>query len=138
MTSILDTRDELYAALAATGLEIAAGPDRMPVPGVIVNPADPWVVSAGTMARAQRVAWEIVPVAGRVDAEGSLVLLAELIERAYRVLVQLPGWTTPSITAPRTILANGTDQRCAVLGMQRLIVIDVPGIVPMTPELLEV
>ena len=122
-TDLLATRDELYAACTAAGLQTAVSPARMAIPGVFIQPADPWIIPGPTLKRTQQlIAWEVVPIAGKADATGTLESLADLIAIAWGALIELPGWTTPRVSSTRLITANGIDGNLgAVFPMTRLI-----------------
>lgn len=98
---IYETRDALYAALAAAGLEVAkSGGQRAVIPGVIVAAGEPWIESAGVIGSRQRVTWRVQPIAGKIDAEATHQMLGELIERTWAALQPLygaGGWTVPTI-----------------------------------------
>jgi hypothetical protein len=120
---ILATRDQLLAALTTAGIETAyAAGERVPVPGVIMEPGDPWIDHAGVLRGAtQRISWNVAPVAGKSDAAGILDELAELIEATWAALASLVGgaggWTTPTVSAPRLRTVNGADHITADLPM---------------------
>jgi hypothetical protein len=120
---LLATRDELYAACTGAGLETATSAARMAIPGVFIQPADPWILPGPTLKRTQQlISWEIVPIAGRADADGTLEALAQLIATAWGALIELPGWTTPRVSSTRLITANGIEGHLgAVFPMTRLI-----------------
>lgn len=98
MSALLDGRAALLAALEAAAIATATSSGSFAAPCVIVEPGDPWTVPVRLPGRLSR--WRLTAVAGRADTEGSLELLADLVDQvdaALRVVdgLQLPSWSRP-------------------------------------------
>jgi hypothetical protein len=103
VSSLLASRTRILAALDAGEVRIATS-GRLSAPCVLIEPGDPWAEWARAPGRIYR--WRLTAIGGRADSEGSLLELAELVDKIDAALLapgasrstQLPTWAMPTDT----------------------------------------
>jgi hypothetical protein len=101
VSSLLASRTRILEALDAGGIRLATT-GRLAAPCVLIEPGDPWAAWERMPGRVYR--WRLTAIGGRADSEGSLLELAELVDKIDAALLggamtrstQLPSWAMPS------------------------------------------
>ena len=93
------SRTAIIGALDAGGIRTATG-GKFTAPCVVVEAGDPWAAVDLSMGRRRTARWKLTAIAGRVDSEGALEALADLVDSVDAALltiqgVQLPTWAKP-------------------------------------------
>ncbi len=120
MAGLLASRDQLYALLDAAGIQRdrGAGNRLGGIPGVAIRPSTTWLAPVTVRRGVWRVSWDVMAVAGKQDAEGTLAELADLIVRVWEAFRSTEGaWSPPAFAAPSLYAQDGVDHLAAVATM---------------------
>lgn len=112
MSSLVESRARLTAALEAGEVAWSTS-GAFAAPCVIVEPGDPWAEWARMPGRVYR--WRLTAVGGRADVDGSLELLAELVDKIDAALLATAGGASlPSWARPVSTMLGGVEYAATV------------------------
>lgn len=104
MSALLESRARILEAFAGAGIRTATT-GRLAAPCVIVEPGDPWTEPVRLPGRVAR--WRLTAVGGRSDSEGTLALLAELVDDVIDALRTIEGCQAPTFARPFDLAIEG-------------------------------
>ena len=129
--AVSTSRAALTAQLTAAGVRVAdsiTGPIASPC--AVITPGDPWLERqpAGMTGDVRRVRWRIVLVAGVLDADGTLALLEQMIDRTVPALVA-GRWEQPTsqVSAPHRLPHEGVTYLSCELIAGQLVTLAAPA-----------
>jgi hypothetical protein len=115
VSELLDSRARILAALEAGGIR-ASTSGRFAAPCVIVEPGDPWSEPVRMPGRVAR--WRLTAVGGRADSEGTLELLAGLVDGTNTALRTIDGCQAPTWARPFDLVLDGHPYGSSVATIQ--------------------
>jgi hypothetical protein len=115
VSELLASRTRILEALAAGGIRTATT-GKLAAPCVIVEPGDPWSEPVRMPGRVAR--WRLTAVGGRSDSEGTLALLADLVDGANAALRTLDGCQAPTWARPFDLVLDGVTYGSSVATIQ--------------------
>lgn len=93
------SRTRILDALEAGGVN-ASTTGQFSAPCVLVEAGDPWAAVDLSLGARRTGRWRLTLVAGKVDADGVLEALAELVDAVDAAILTVPGMQLPTWAVP--------------------------------------
>jgi hypothetical protein len=115
MSRALVDRERILEALNAADIRTATS-GKMSAPVVVVEPGDPWSEPKRLPGRVTY--WRLTAYAGKVDTEGSLAELGELVDRIDAALRTVRGCSLPTWAKPADYTLDGVSRAGSIANVE--------------------